>query len=103
MCREQTSVSYQSLKVVFLDADPCVDSITAIDLWYLVLEVLHSPNKLPVREDQWRDETQRKDTNSIRRNTPTESELKMLCIDCRRVLVPSAKFCMGRVLWTRPV
>ena len=44
MCKKQTSVSHSSTESVFisLDAGLRVDGILALDLWDLVMEVLHS-------------------------------------------------------------
>ena len=44
MCKKQTSVSHSSKvsEVVSLDAGLRMDGISALDLWNLVIEVLHS-------------------------------------------------------------
>ena len=47
-----------------LDAGLRMDGITALDLWDLVDEVLHSSPILPVRGDPWRDEPQTKHANT---------------------------------------
>ena len=77
MCEKQTSVSHSSTEsqVISLDAGLRMDGIPALDLWVLVIEVLHSSKSLPVRRDPWRDETQRKHTTPRRRNTSTEMML----------------------------
>ena len=74
MFKKQTSVSHSSTEseVISLDAGFRMDGIPALDLWDLVIEVLHS--KKTVRRNPWRDETQSKHTN-----TKTEMILKILC------------------------
>ena len=49
MCKQQTSVSHRSTKaeIISLDAGLRMDGIPALDLWDLVIEVLHSsPNQI---------------------------------------------------------
>ena len=48
MCKKQNSVSHSSTEseVVSLDAGLHMDCIPALDLWDLVIEVLHSSQKL---------------------------------------------------------
>ena len=49
MCEEQTSVSHSSteLEIISLDARLRMDGIPALDLWDLVIEVLHSSFNQP--------------------------------------------------------
>ena len=51
MCKKQTSVSHSSTEseVISLDAGLRMDGISALDLWDLVKEVLHSSNNVPAR------------------------------------------------------
>ena len=46
MCKKQTSVSHCSTKseIISLDAGLGMDGIPALDLWRVVMEVLHSSN-----------------------------------------------------------
>ena len=49
MCKKQTSVSHSSSEseIVSLDAGLRMDGIPALDLWDVVIEVLHSSNNVP--------------------------------------------------------
>ena len=49
MCKKQTSVSHSSTEseIVSLDAGLRMDGILALDLWDVVIEVLHSSNNVP--------------------------------------------------------
>ena len=72
MCKKQTSVSHSSTEseIISLDAGLRLDGIPALDLWDLVIEVLHSSlnqtrkSKETVRRNQLRNEPSRKHTNS---------------------------------------
>ena len=56
---KQISVSHSSSEseVISLNAGPRTDGLFLVDLWDLVLEVLHSSKNLPVRWDQTREDT----------------------------------------------
>ena len=49
MCKKQTSVSHSSTEsdVISLDAGSRMDGIPALDLWDLVIEVLHFSHNVP--------------------------------------------------------
>ena len=51
MCMKQTSVSHSSTEceVISLDAGLRMDGMPALDLWDVVIEVLHSSKNLPVQ------------------------------------------------------
>ena len=60
MCKKQSSVSHSSTEpeVVPLDAGLRMDGMPELDLWDLVIEVLHSSNNVPARREPLRDEIQ---------------------------------------------
>ena len=49
MCKKQTSVSHSSTEaeIISVDASLRMDGIAALDLWDLVIEVLHSSSHQP--------------------------------------------------------
>ena len=76
MCKKQTSVSRSSTEaeVVSLDAGLRMDGIPALDLWYSVIEVFHSPpnqiNKSKGQESQGN--LSRNTTLHMKNQNPTE-------------------------------
>ena len=67
MCKKQTSEKHSSTEseVKFLYAGLRMDGIPALDLWDLVVKVLHSSFHVPARGNPSRDDIQSKDTNTI--------------------------------------
>ena len=65
MCKKQTSVSHSSTEpeAISLDAGVRMDGIPAVDLWDLVVEVLHYSKNVLASGNRSRDETQSKHTN----------------------------------------
>ena len=57
MCKKQTSAPHSSTEseVISLDAGLPMDGIPALDLWDLLIEVLHSSRNQPEQEDLLRD------------------------------------------------
>ena len=70
MCKKQTSVSQRltGYVVISLDAGLRMGGLPALDLWDLVLEVLHSPFDVPARRNPLQEEVQSKYTST---NTKT--------------------------------
>ena len=54
MCKKQTSVSHSSTEseIISLDAGLRMDGIPALDLWDLVVEVLHSSSNQPKKSKE---------------------------------------------------
>ena len=80
MCKKQTSVSHSSTEaeLISLDAGLCMDGISALDLWDLVIEVFHSsPNQLNNTKDQVRGNSSRNTQNQT--NVPTQHDNLELC------------------------
>ena len=77
MCNKQTLVSHSSTEsgIISLDAGPRMDVLLALDLWDLVIEVLHSTNNTqrPNRPapGNWCG-TGNHSSNKTRTKTPTE-------------------------------
>ena len=71
MCKKQTSVSHSSTEseVISLDAGLRMDGILALDLWDLVIEMLHPSKNVSARKNLSRDEIQSKHTHT---NTKTK-------------------------------
>ena len=65
MCKKQTSVSHSSTRseVISLDAGLLMDGIPALDLWDVVIEVLHSFHNVRASGNRSRDESQSKQIN----------------------------------------
>ena len=78
MCKEQTSVFHSSIEseVISLDAGLRMDGIPALDLWDLVVEILHSSFNQQVQGNLLRDKSNQENARTPeRRNTPTETVL----------------------------
>ena len=74
MCKKQTSVSHSSIEAELKSsgAGLRLDGIPALDLWDLVIEVLHSSLNQPVQGNLCDNEPSKKKKTPERRNTPTE-------------------------------
>ena len=84
MCWKQTSVSHSSTEseVVTLDAGLRVDGIRALDLWDLVIEVLHSsPNQHCIQGNLCSNEQSGKRTNTTTKKHLVWDELKLINVD----------------------
>ena len=79
-CKKQTSVSHISTEsdIISLDAGVRMDGILALDLWDLVMEVVHFSKNTdtPTQQDRLRKEV--RSTNSNRRRN-TVIEMLMNC------------------------
>ena len=77
MCKNQTSVSHSSAEseIISLEAGLRMDGLPGLDLWDVVIEVLHSTNntKRPIRRapGNWC-ETGNRSSNKTRTKTPIE-------------------------------
>ena len=75
MCNKQTSVSNSSTEdeITSLDASLRMDGIPALDLWDLVIELLHSsPNQLNNTKDQVRGDSSRNTTSDKHTQSQTK-------------------------------
>ena len=77
MCKKQTSHSSTEVEVISLDAGVPMDGIPAVDLWALVIEVLHSS---PNQTNRTRDVTEPRgnlsaDLQSHRQKNPTTNTI----------------------------
>ena len=76
MCEKQTSVSHISTEAEVISLDACLrmDGIAALDLWDLVIEVLHSsPNQSWKTKDQARRDSSRNATSN--KHTQNQAEV----------------------------
>ena len=89
MCKKQTSVSHSSTEseIISLDAVWLMDGIPALDLWDLVVEVLHSSSnqtknaKEKVHGDVLRDKPWRKHTNTQTKTQIQHNDLELPNVD----------------------
>ena len=74
MCKKQTTVSYSSSEseIISLDAGLRMDGLLALDLWDVVIELLHSTNNTPFRLAPWNScGTGNHSSNKTKTTTPT--------------------------------
>ena len=80
MCKKQTSVSHSSTQaeIISLDAGLRMDGIPALDLWDLVIEVLHSSSNSTQRRKEQAQGDRLRDKPSNRR---TNIQTKIMSLD----------------------
>ena len=79
MCKKQTSVSHSSTEseIISLDASLRMDGIHALDLWDLIVEVLHScSNQAKRPKEQARRDLQRNKPSSKHTNTQIKTQIQ---------------------------
>ena len=101
MCKKQTPVSHSSTdsEIISLDAGLHMDGIPALDLWDLVIEVLHSSfnqtrkPKETVQGDLLRNKpSSKKHTNSQTKTQVQYNDLELSNVDCVSSNVKSSHF-----------
>ena len=91
MCKKRTSVSHSSTEseVVSLDAGLRMDGIPALDLWDVVVELLHVPSNQPrARSNLLRDKHCEKHSNARTKNSSTSQKIvagQMLYVTSRKM------------------
>ena len=99
MCKTQTPVTRSSTEseIISLDASLRMDGIPALDLWNLVVEVLHySTNQVQRNQERARGDLQHTKTFSKHTNTQTKTRIPMLILfpQTWNLLVPVPFFCI---------
>ena len=107
ICKKQTSVSHSSTEseILSLDASLRIDGIPALDLWDLVIEVLHSSSNQPTKSKEevqgnlLRDTPSRKHTNNQVKTPNQYNDLELCNVDYVSSNVKSSQFCAMLYIW----